>query len=100
MSKRPKDSLQTRILFCIQALAIVILLFTVGCGASRQLNSDDIVWYDDDQYNLVEVPETRDPYYAWDFIHRSFMKSIILSHLSGFYHANVARRFFNACIIS
>lgn len=59
--------------FCVKITAIVMLFSIMGCGTSHHLTNQDIVWVDDDRYNVPEAPKVREPNYAWDFAHRSFV---------------------------
>ena len=89
MNKQPSNSLLSGrrlrgkrrnqkfcILFCVQIVAVIALFCIVGCGASHNLTTEDVVWVDDDRYHVPQPPKERDPHYAWDFIHRSFVYPI------------------------
>jgi len=67
------QQLRNLLQFFIRAVALIALFGIIGCGASRNLTNSDVVWVDDDQYHVSKVPKERDPYYGWDFIHRSFI---------------------------
>lgn len=73
MNKRRKNLLQAYSLFCIWAVVIIMLSGMVGCSSHHPPTPDDPIMVDDDRWNVSEVPDERDPYYAWDFIHRSFI---------------------------
>jgi hypothetical protein len=60
-------------IFFVRTAMIIITLGAIGCGASYQLTNEDIMWVDDDTYNVSQAPKERDPNYHWDFIHRSFI---------------------------
>jgi len=74
MNKRRKNLLQTYFLFCIWVVVIIMLSGIIGCGSShRSPTPDDPLLVDDDRWHVSEAPKGRDPYYAWDYIHRSFI---------------------------
>ena len=68
------SSLPHRMLLLLdRAVAIITLMSIIGCGAPHHLTDQDIMWVDDDRYHVSHTPKERDPDYAWDFIHRSFL---------------------------
>ena len=54
-------------------IVIIGLMSLAGCGASRHLTNQDVMWVDDDRYHVSQPPDERNPDYNWDFIHRSFL---------------------------
>ena len=86
------DKLPPCILLCVQITAIVMLVGIMGCGASRQLTNEDVVWFDNDMYNVPEEPESRNPNYTWNFIHRSFIYPIDrFFYIQRYFGSNEAR---------
>ena len=71
------ESLRYHLLFCRQAIAIIILIGIVGCGGSLHLANQEVIWVDNDQYHLPQPPAEREPDYAWGFIHRSFLHPVV-----------------------
>lgn len=72
MNEQPRNLLRYFIPFCIRILVIATIFGIIGCGASYQLSNKDVAWVDDDRYHIPE-PDERAPYYAWDYVHRSFI---------------------------
>ncbi len=93
MNKRLDNSLQAYTLFCIRVVGIIILFSIIGCGASHQPPTPaNPITVDDDRWHVPEAPESRDPYYAWDYIHRSFIYPIErFTHLPRYFGSNKAQ---------
>jgi len=92
MSKRPRSSLESCILFGIRTAVAIALFSIIGCGASHSPIGQDIMWVDDDQYHVPQPPKMRSPNYGWDFSHRTFIYPVDrLTDLPRYFGSNEAQ---------
>lgn len=76
MNKSEINKFRLCTLYCVYLISVITFITAIGCGASRHLTNQDIMWVDDDRYHVSEEPKERDPDYTWDYLHRSFIHPV------------------------